>query len=143
MMSVSFGDRPASTIATAALRKTTKMGQDIYPATVKTVLRNTYMDDILDSVDSIEKAKYITTNIEELIKKGAFQTKGWIMSGDLTEPSDASMSAQLTVNGEKVLGVGWDPDDFKMKINSSPKIKKIRTGLDLKIDQIPTGVPNV
>ena len=143
MMSVSFGDRPASTIATAALRKTTKMGQDIYLATVKTVLRNTYMDDILDSVDSIEKAKCITTNIEELIKKGAFQTKGWIMSGDLTEPSDASMSAQLTVNGEKVLGVGWDPDDFKMKINSSPKIKKIRTGLDLKIDQIPTGVPNV
>ena len=32
MMSVSFGDRPASTIATAALRNTAMMGQDIYPA---------------------------------------------------------------------------------------------------------------
>ena len=67
------------------------------------------------------------------------------MSGDLTEPSDASIPAQLTVNGEKLLGVGWDPGRdcfyFKVKINFSRKIKKIRTGPDLKIDQIPTGVP--
>ena len=67
------------------------------------------------------------------------------MSGDLTEPSDASIPAQLTVNGEKLLGVGLDQGRdcfyFKVKINFSRKIKKIRTGPDLKIDQIPTGVP--
>ena len=91
IMPVSFRDRPASTITTAALRKTAKMGQDIYPAATETVLRNTYMD-ILDNVDSMEKAKCITTNIEELIKRGAFQIKGWIMSGDLTEPKEASMT---------------------------------------------------
>ena len=110
--SVSFGDKPAGIIATAALRKTAEMGKDIYPAEAQTVLKNTYMDDVLDSVSNQEKAKCTTTNIERLIEKGGFQIKSWIMSDDCTEPNVVSMPDQLAVDGEQVLGVGWNQEEI-------------------------------
>ena len=40
MTSVSFGDKPAGTIAVTALKKTAEMGKDDYPLASKVVLKN-------------------------------------------------------------------------------------------------------
>ena len=56
VQTVSFGDKPAGTIATVALRKTADMREKDFPKAAKIVKNNSYMDDILDSVNTKEKA---------------------------------------------------------------------------------------
>lgn len=56
IQTVSFGDKPAGTIATVALRKTADLSQETYPEAAEVVKNNSYMDDILDSVSSKENA---------------------------------------------------------------------------------------
>ena len=77
MTSVSFGDRPAGAIATAALRKTAEMGRGIYPDATQMILKNTYMDDVQDSVRSREEASHVINHVQELLKKGNFYFKSW------------------------------------------------------------------
>ena len=48
--SVSSGDKPAGAIAQLTLRKTAEFGPDKYPKTADTIIKSTYMDDVLDSV---------------------------------------------------------------------------------------------
>ena len=54
---VSFGEKPSGAIATVALRKTAEMSKDRYPEATEIILTNTYMDDIIESVDTESKAK--------------------------------------------------------------------------------------
>ena len=60
IQTVSFGDKPAGTIATVALRKTADMHEKDFPEAAKIVKNNSYMDDILDSVNTKEKAYQMT-----------------------------------------------------------------------------------
>ena len=53
VQTVSFGDKPAGTIATVALRKTGDMREKDFPEAAKIVKNNSYMDDILDSVNTV------------------------------------------------------------------------------------------
>ena len=60
VQTVSFGDKPAGTIPTVALRKTADMREKDFPAAAKIVKNNSYMDGILDSVNTKEKAYQMT-----------------------------------------------------------------------------------
>ena len=55
--SVSFGDKPAGNIATLALRKTAEMEKETYPKAANVIQNSTYVDDVIDSVDSLNEAK--------------------------------------------------------------------------------------
>ena len=55
--SVSFGDKPAGNIATLTLRKTAGMRKETYPKAASVIQNSTYVDDIIDSVDSLNEAK--------------------------------------------------------------------------------------
>ncbi|XP_068758047.1 uncharacterized protein [Montipora capricornis] len=67
---VSFGDKPSGTIATVALRKTAEMGADRYPEATQVIKENTYMDDIIESVPTKEKATKLAKDIEALLDEG-------------------------------------------------------------------------
>lgn len=54
---VSFGDKPSGAITTVTLRKTAEMSKDRYPEVTEIIHTNTYMDDIIESVDTESKAK--------------------------------------------------------------------------------------
>ena len=54
---LTFGDKPAPAMAQIALRKTAEQEIDVHPEAAETLKRNTYMDDICDSVTSLEKAE--------------------------------------------------------------------------------------
>ena len=75
---VSFGDKPSGTIATVALRKTAEMGEDRYPEVTQAIKENTYMDDIIESVPTKEKATKLAKDIEALLDEGNFKMKEWI-----------------------------------------------------------------
>ena len=131
---VSFGDKPSGAIATVALRKTAEMGKDQFPEASQVILNNTYMDDIIDSVNNRTKAKQITDDIEKLLIKGGFKLKEWTYSEDRSSRHEPKIPMEPSTATEKVLGVIWDPttDNFhyKVKLSLSPKKKTTRTHKD-------------
>ena len=72
--SVSFGDKPAGNIATLALRKTAEMGKETYFKAANVIQNSTRVDDIIDSVDSLNEAKELTEDIDKLLP-GGFEIK--------------------------------------------------------------------
>ena len=131
---VSFGDKPSGAIATVALRKTAEMGKDQFPEASQVILINTYMDNIIDSVNNRTKAKQITDDIEKLLNKGGFKLKEWTYSEDRSSRHEPKIPMEPSTATEKVLGVIWDPttDNFhyKVKLSLSPKKKTTRTHKD-------------
>ena len=79
---VSFGDNPSGTIATVALRKTAEMGKDLYSHAATVVQENTYMDNIIESVNDPSYTKQLASDIENLLIKGGSKLKAWTFSGD-------------------------------------------------------------
>ena len=140
---VSFGDRPAGAIASLALQKTAQMGEARYPQASFMIKKNTYMDDIVGSLDSNEDVERITTNIEEILKKGSFEIKEWITSySSAIVPLDNRHDVS-----SKVLGVVWDTQKdelrFQVRLNFSEKKRKIREGVDITLKSIEKDFPTI
>ncbi|CAB3989230.1 RNA-directed DNA polymerase from transposon BS [Paramuricea clavata] len=135
MTSISFGDKPAGNIATVALRKTAEMQKDDLRNASDTILNNTYVDDIADSVETMVTARETTGQIDDLVKVGGFQIKHWIYSSENVNDDSANRSLgsksvcekQIQNTGtacsegdeQKVLGVRWDSNraNFVSKCN--------------------------
>ena len=154
MTSVSFGDRPAGNIATLALRKTAEMGMQKFPKAAETILNNTYVDDILDSMSSTEEAVKLTKDVNQLIEPGGFVIKEWCISDSEahTDPDesidDESIEKRQFIGQDhKVLGVEWRPetDSFQLQtnLNFSPRYRKQRTTPSLKLSDLPDALPSV
>ena len=119
-----FGDKPAPAMAQIALRKTAEENKDDFPEAAETITKNSYMDDICDSVDDVESAKKLTGNIDNILSKGGFSVKEWTSNEDLARGlnRDDSEETVLQVDGEedegKVLGVVWKhkTDELRFKV---------------------------
>ena len=72
---VNIGDRPSGTIAAVALQKTATMANQSHPLASRTVLKSTYVDDIVDSVDSVEMAVKLCEDISTILQPGNFHVK--------------------------------------------------------------------
>ena len=123
---LTFGDKPAPAMAQIALRKTADEAAETHPEASKTLLENSYVDDICDSVSTVEKAQQLTTDIDEVLASGGFKVKGWISNRDLGDDDsigieDSTSGLKLLTNeiAEKVLGLLWDhlKDVFTFKVN--------------------------
>lgn len=127
---ISFGDSPSGTIATAALRKTAEMAKENYPKTSELLINNTYMDDIINSVDNVETAKKLTNEMETILSDGNFKITEWIYSHDNIAPDQDLIPTEKKTANEKALGVVWNPSTdnfyFKVKLNVTPTSKKGR-----------------
>ena len=99
MTSVSSGDRPVGNIATVELPKTAHLSKEEYPKAANTVLHNTLVHCIVDSVtkdsDSVTEIKELSKNIDALLKVGSFYVKGW--SNSPHESSDYNESSLMGV----------------------------------------------
>ena len=129
------------------------------------ILKNTYVDDIVDSVTTVEHAKRVTEEADQLLKPGGFSIKHLIYSSDevtvSTNSSETlhgkmeekesnaifkeSPNEQPETASQKVLGMHWmrNTDDFRftVRVNFSPRKRKVRTGPNLNLDQIPRELP--
>ena len=81
LTSVPFGDRPSGAIAISALRLTAEMNKDSYPDATKAVLKDSYVDDILTSEESVKAAEALATSIDRVLESGGFAIKHWTISG--------------------------------------------------------------
>lgn len=160
---VNIGDKPAGCIAQVAMRETANLPQFASMVEERRVLvEDSYVDDILTSHDDIKTLEKITKGVEEILKAGGFSLKPWIFSGQSgrsgaaanSSNSERAMSAPKTLvlpnqmqdEESKALGVGYEPEADKlrimMSINFSKKRGKMRTGLDLREDEVRSNTPN-
>ena len=117
---LTFGDKPA--MAQIALHKTAEENLCSHPQAAKAIKENSYMDDICDSVETVEKARKQTEDIDTILATGGFKVKGW--TSNKTEKSDSDGDIEMKMfkgdSEEKVLGIGWNnqTDTFSFKVKA-------------------------
>ena len=72
---LTFGDKPAPAMAEIALRKTADEAKEVFPKAAQVLKKNSYMDDICNSVRSKE-ARNLTKSIDTVLETGGFRVKG-------------------------------------------------------------------
>ena len=115
---VTFGDRPAGAIAVIALRKTAEMFKSQYPNASRIITDDSYVDDIIFSVDEADVATSLMSNIDYILKEGGFLIKEWVTTSSGKTDSDSPISV-ANKDEDKVLGMllNSKSDHFKFQIN--------------------------
>ena len=125
---ITFGDTPAPAMAKIALKKTAVEGEAINPRAAQTVKDNTYMDDILDSVNTVKEAEELSRAIYDILANGGFKVKEWQSNEDLNKNKATQEMEEIKVpqgiSEEKVLGVVWNNRDDVLKYKVVPDILK-------------------
>ncbi|XP_068246822.1 uncharacterized protein [Palaemon carinicauda] len=106
-------------------------------------MTNSYVDDIIHSVESKAEAFSLIRDIENVLSKGSFKINRWTITGD-NGHSDFEVSQN---SNERILGLNWqcnkDVFYFKTKLNFSPKYKGVRTEPDLNKLNFVENIPSV
>ena len=109
---LTFGDKAAPAMAQTALKKTADENQDLYPEAANSLKKNSYMDDICDSVKTVDQARNLTNDLDQVLETGGFKVKGWISNENLHDEDNNCESSDMKVlQGEcpdKIVGVGWN-----------------------------------
>ena len=71
--------------------------QDVKPKAAKTLMNNTYVDDICDSAVNAYEAKTLTSDVDEVLANGGFQVEKWTSKVAL----DSKESSEEVVLGAK------------------------------------------
>ena len=69
---LTFGDKPAPAMAQIALRKTAEENKKDYPEAAEVLSKNSYMDDICGSVDTVAQAQKLTEDLDKVLESGGF-----------------------------------------------------------------------
>ena len=135
---VNMGDKPAGAIAIEAKDRTADLFKHINPAAAEFIKGSSYVDDLVDSIDSLNQAHDLAKGTDEILAKGGFKVKEWVFGGRNVASSSSGV--------QKVLGVNWAASDdvllFQAHLNFSPKRRNIRTGPDLMSSEIPALLPD-
>ncbi|KAK4314366.1 hypothetical protein Pmani_014320 [Petrolisthes manimaculis] len=124
LTAVPFGDICSPAIAVLAMRQTADKYKDDFLIPANIILKDSYMDDIIHSLDDAEETPETMQDVEFILKQGNFHMKEWIVSGRTQAEEDVDLSGTTS---EKVLGVVWNPKEdeisYKIKLNITPKQK--------------------
>ena len=146
LTTVTFGDRPAGTIAAVALKKTAEMHKDEHPIAANIIQTNTYVDDIADSFETKNETNLRAQEVSDVLKSGGFHIKEWIFSDEEEDGQDCHMRCTAGDFDSAILGCKWntksDTFNFKVKINLHPKKRKVPIGPNLEMTDIPDGIPS-
>ena len=117
---LTFGDKPAPAMAQIALRKTAEENKKDYPEAAEVLTKNSYMDDICGSVDTVAQAQKLTRDLDKVLDSGGFGVKGWTSNKLLTKTENQENEFKMFQEEveEKVLGVIWNyvTDEFSFKV---------------------------
>lgn len=161
---VNIGDQPAGCIAQLAMRDTARLPQFAAMEEERRVLQeDSYVDDILTSHNDPERLSDLTNGVDEILNAGGFSLKPWIWSGQsgrpravtdtsgdgrpVSEPKTLILPNQMWDEDNKALGIGYDVEDNRFymmtSINISKRRGKMRTGLNLREDEVREKTPAV
>ncbi|KAK3715636.1 hypothetical protein QZH41_008075 [Actinostola sp. cb2023] len=118
-----FGATSSPSIANFCLKKTAELEQEsINFETVDTVNRNMYVDDLMRSTDTTEKAITLVSQLRELLARGGFHLTKWYSNDDrqvlATIPECERAKSVVSLDLERLptesaLGLKWNIEDDK------------------------------
>lgn len=125
MLVMTFGAACSPCSALHVMKSNAKEHTDCHPRAIEAICEHHYMDDFVDSFDSIEEAVEISKQVKEIHKNGGFDLRGFTSNSNevITSLDGASSSKIISANDstEKVLGLYWDSATdtfmFKLKFN--------------------------
>ncbi|KAF1394915.1 hypothetical protein PFLUV_G00006080 [Perca fluviatilis] len=158
---VNIGGKPAGCIAQVAMREMANLPQFASMAEERWILtEDCYVDDMLTSHEDLQTLFRLTEGVEEILKAGGFSLKPWILTGQSgriekpadpsnvksTEPKTLILPNQMRDEENKALGLGYEPGSDKLRVltsvNFSKRRGKMRTGLDLRENEIRGSTPD-
>ena len=129
---INFGDRCAGCTVITALFQTAEMMKNKFPTAAKEIRESSYVDDILSGQDTLKEAKALAADMDKVVEHGGFKFKDVVFSGDRVPP-------------KKVLGMTWNPESDVIapviKFNFTKKIKGIRKGSEVNLEDIKNCIP--
>ena len=146
-----IGVKPAGTIATLCLQKSSDLHRDQYPDTAKQLIDRSYVDDLGITASTRQILMKRTYEADQILKHAGMKVKGWTYSGVNLGTPGAEETVQVvahdSTDGERMLGVLWEPvkDVFKftVKVNLSPLKNKTRLGPDLSKSDLLSHPPKI
>ncbi|XP_017492964.1 PREDICTED: uncharacterized protein LOC108381053 isoform X2 [Rhagoletis zephyria] len=109
-----------------------------YPRAVESIVKNHYVDDMLDSVDTVEEAIQLVSNVSFIHSKGGFHIRNWRSNSEEVLnalqvnaiDSERSLDTPQEVPVEKVLGLWWltKEDCFTFRLAQHHKIGELLRG---------------
>ncbi|CAK1580300.1 unnamed protein product [Parnassius mnemosyne] len=124
MTSIIFGAASSPCTAIYAKNWNAKKYVEKYPEAVEAIIQNHYMDDYLDSFQSVEDAMRISKEVRDIHKNAHFTLRKWVSNApeivrELEPDREATESVDLSnnENEEKILGLIWKPSTDQLSFN--------------------------
>lgn len=127
-----FGAKSSPCCANKALRQTAQDNDDVYDQEViQTVNRNFYVDDVLKSAPSKERAIHLATDLIKLLAEGGFHLSKFssnnrevLTSIDVEDRANPKLDMDLDrLPVGRALGVYWDPETDVFGFKFTPPCK--------------------
>uniref|UniRef100_A0ABD2WWD8 RNase H type-1 domain-containing protein n=2 Tax=Trichogramma kaykai TaxID=54128 RepID=A0ABD2WWD8_9HYME len=138
--SVLFGAKSSPATAIFIKNKNAMNFKEVFPDTARSIEKNSYMDDFLESCDTEEEARSRVKQVIEISCTASWEMHGWASNGrHVLENIDGVVEENSAVgvvsSDERVLGLHWDPKLDLLSFN----FNKFRTlGVSVDSSKVPT-----
>lgn len=113
---LTFGDCASPFLAQYVIRQHALENQETFPLAASTCLNSTYMDDAIDSIDSVEEGLQLRMQLTQLLKGGGFEIRKWcsnelaVLDGVADEDKAEGIVrvSESELPSLKTLGVLWN-----------------------------------
>lgn len=135
LLTVTYGTACAPYLAIRTLRQLAMDEKPNFPEASERALTDFYVDDLLSGANSIEEAKHLVNQMNELLLSGGFSLRKWcsnapeVISHLPTDLKSTSDSVHIQEdNSIKILGLKWNAveDTFKINIQDSNSVNTKR-----------------
>ncbi|XP_071637531.1 uncharacterized protein [Temnothorax longispinosus] len=127
LLTVIFGLTCSPFIAIACMLKLAAEGKISYPLAAAALEESVYVDNVVASVESVDKARKLQRQLQALLKTAGFELRKWASSHpSVLADLDPELCSQSLLSFEspedqflKVLGLRWYPqtDNFGFQVN--------------------------
>ncbi|XP_065361898.1 uncharacterized protein LOC135955477 [Calliphora vicina] len=134
MVVMTFGAACSPSSALYVMKTNARDHRAFHPRAIEAICDHHYMDDFVDSFDSVEEAVSISKQVREIHKNGGFELRGFISNSDevITTLDGSLISKQIPANDgtERVLGLFWEPssDNFMFNLKFHRVDKLVMSG---------------
>lgn len=142
-VSMFFGSKSSPVSALFIKQKNAEKFRSIYPQAAESIVENSYMDDYLDSVDTVGEARDRISQVIEISKHANWEMHSWASNipdlfSDMPQiqtPNQSVFPVSSIENVEKILGLKWVnvSDDFIFQVNKNKISDEIISG-----EKVPT-----
>ena len=123
---VVFGKNSAPMEAQFIAQENARLHQETHPLAAETVLKSTYMDDSIDSVETDEIGVKLYRQLSSLWNHAGMQARKWVSNSEAVMEAipEEDQAVQLTITDDKypvvkTLGVAWDSKEDILTLPAS------------------------